>query len=278
MDSAVLYRQIDMPFAAMFATAVILLLSLPTAAVIGYWTGATRRRSLLAAGREIDHVVGETTLGAIIGILSLLMAFSFGNALSLAQSRESALINEANAIGTAFLRADLLPDPGRTALQRALLDYAETRVLPGDGSIVGVNEARAFIRATLVAQARLWPLTLEVTQDPVPVPIRVFVSGAMNDVLDAHFIRMENLSNPVSNVVSAMLIATAMTALFLLGNRAGLVGRALTWRIFLLSGFLFLVMITIADIQRPSQGLVRTDDIAMRATIFDMTTALDGRL
>ncbi|WP_424928379.1 hypothetical protein [Amaricoccus tamworthensis] len=272
-----LYGEITLPVLSLPQVALLLLATLPSAAVVGYFTGAARRRWLLARGREVDAVVGETTLGAILALLGLLLAFSFGNALGISNERKTAMVDEAAALGTAFLRADYLSEPGRTALQVALYEYAETRLPAGDGQINTLEKARDFLNRTLEAQAVLWPLTVEVTQDPVPAPIKTFVAGAVNDALDAHLYRVKTLSHPVSDVTQLMLLAAALMSLFLLGNRAGLVGRSLSWRTFVLSAFLFVVMNTILDTQRGNEGFVRIDDTPMRATVFDMKEALAGR-
>lgn len=232
----------------------------------------------MAAGKEVDHVTGETTLAAILALMGLLLAFSFGNALTVAQERKSTLFSEAAALGTAFLRADYLPDPGRTDIQKALLAYTETRVIETDHDMKTLEDFQAFVNRSMAAQARLWPLTLEATADPVPPPVKTFVAGAVNDALDAHLDRVKTLSNPVSEFTQAMMLGLAMTALFLLGNRAGYLGRELTWRAFVFSAFLFIVIIVIVDTQRPLDGFVLVDSTAMRATIFEMQQALAGRL
>lgn len=272
--AASLYKNIELPSLTLLMIALILCVSLPAMAVIGYWGGRARRRMVLSAGGEVDHVIGETTLAAILALLGLLLAFSFGDALSLAQARKGATVNEAAALGTAFLRADYLPESGGRALQSALLAYAETRLLPGDAGLATAEDARLFLQRSLEAQARLWPLTLEATQDPVAPPIKAFVAGAVNEAIDAHLYRLQMMNSPMSEVAHLMLLATALTALFLLGNRAGLLGRRLTWRMFVFSGFLFIVMFTIVDTQRAKEGLVRVDEMPMRATVFDMRQAL----
>ncbi len=276
--AASLYREISLPALPIHWAAMVLLVTLPTAAVVGYLTGAARRKWLLSQGRDVDAVVGEATLGAILALLGLLLAFSFGNALGISSERKSAMVDEAAALGTAFLRADYLPEPGRTDLQKSIYEYAQTRILPGDGQINSVAKAHAFIDRTLQAQAVLWPLTLEATKDPVPAPIKTFVAGAMNDAIDAHLYRVKTLSNPVSDITQSMLLAAALISLFLLGNRAGMVGRSLTWRTFVFSGFLFVVMGTIIDTQRGGEGFVRIDDTPLKATVFEMELALGDRL
>ena len=164
--TAALYNQISLPLLSIEVAMLVLIVVLPTAAICGYFAGALRRKALVDAGKPVDQVVGETTLGAILALLGLLLAFSFGNALTLSQMRKSAVVNESAAIGTAFLRADFLPEPGRLELQSALLEYAETRILPGDGSIDTLEAAQNFIALTLDAQAKLWPITLRATDGP----------------------------------------------------------------------------------------------------------------
>jgi hypothetical protein len=275
--SAVLFNQITLPVLPILQAALLLAVLLPMAVVIGHFVGTKRRARLRAAGRETG-TRGDTSLGAILALLGLLLAFTFGNALSVSQATRGAITDEAAAIGTVFLRADYLPEPGRTALQSAILDYAKTRVTPGGGMLDSLEKVQAFLDTSLRAQSRLWPLMLEATADPVPAPIQSFVASAMNGALDAHLYRMQTLSVPVSEVVYLMMLVAAVTALFLIGSTSGLDGRPLTTRTFLFAGILFVVMITIIDTQRGSEGLIRIDDSPLRATIFDMEQALDGRI
>jgi hypothetical protein len=268
---------VTLPLMSLPASGLMLLLLLPAAALLGYRIGARRRGQLLAAGREAETLIGNTTLGAILALLGLLLAFSFGNALTIAQSSKGAMVEEASALGTVFLRVDYLPDPGRTELQAAILDYARTRVPPGDGALDTRERMAAFLGASLEAQARLWPLTLAATADPVAPPVQVFVAGAMNAALDAHLVRLALLSVPVSEVAQAMVLVAALAALLLLGNRAGMGGRPLNWRTFVFSGILFVVMLTILDVQRIGEGLIRLDYAPLLTTIMDMEMALAGR-
>lgn len=272
------YNSISLPILSLFETAIVLFIALPLAAVLGYLIGARTRRRLLERGKEIEMVLGETTLAAILGLLGLLLAFSFGHALSVSNTTKKTLIEEAAALGTAFARADILADPARTELQLALHAYAETRLFEELSNMSSVDEVQAIIGNSLEAQSKLWPLTLEVIADPLPPALKVFVASSINGVLDAHLLRTQTLSTPVSEVANAMLLCIALTALFLLGNRAGAQGRALTWRTFVFSGFLFVITSTISDIQRSEQGFVQMDKTALHATILEMKLALGDRL
>ncbi len=159
---------------------------------------------------------------------------------------------------------------GRNELKLAVLDYAKTRVIPTEGGLNSTEEVLHFLETTLQAQARLWPLVLKVTADPLPPPLKTFVAGAMNEALDAHLYRMQAFYVPVTTITQATLTAAAIAALFMLGNRAGLAGRNLTWRTFVFAGFLLSVMVTIVDLHRGGEGLIRFDQTALLAAIFEM--------
>jgi hypothetical protein len=276
--SASLFTEITLPILPLGWEILLIGSILLAAVVIGFRFGLLRRRRYLAAGRGDDLASNDAASGAILALLGLLLAFSFGNALSTSQATKSAITNEAAALGTVFLRADYLPEPGRTNLQVAILDYAKTRLIPRDVPTHSLAEVLAFVDKSLQAQAKLWPLTLEATTDPVPPPIQAFVASAMNEALDAHLYRMETLALPVSEVSQTMMLIAAIVSLFLIGNQAGSEGRTLSWRSFVLAAILFVVMATILDTQRTNEGLIRIDVAALQATIFDMEQALKGRI
>src|SRR6056297_1614347 len=265
------YERITLPLLGLGTTALVLVVLLPTFAILGFLTGRRNRNRKIASGDEVDLRAGEASLGAIMALLGLLLAFSFGSALSLLESRKSDIITEANALGTAYLRAAYLPEPSRSELMSALHDYARTRIIPETGGIVSTEDARAFIERSLAAQERLWPLTVDATTaEPLPPAIATFVDGAVNTVLDAHQVRMRSVSVPVSELSQVMVVVTALAALFLLGNRARMAGRALTWRTYTFAGLLVLVMVTVLDVQRASQGFIRVDQSALKATLAAM--------
>ncbi|ESQ15720.1 MAG TPA: hypothetical protein DDY14_11215 [Chromatiaceae bacterium] len=277
MDTATaagVYTDLNLPSISIAVTAMILFVSLPVCAVLGFAIGHRVRKRLLRARRDIDVMVAETTLGAFLALLGLLLAFTFGNSLNYFNDRKVAMTTEANAIGTAFLRADLLAEPQQLELKDALLDYARTRVSSGSGTMPGQESALRKLDRSLQLQAQLWPLALEATAEPMPPATRSFVLAAINDVLDAHTVRIAKLSLPVSKYANAMMFVSALAAVFLLGNRAGMVGRKLTWRTFFFSGFLFVVMITIVDTQRATEGLIVIDQTPLKAVIFDMETTI----
>ncbi len=275
--SASLYRELTLPSLHLWEIAVILFVLMPLAVLGGFVNGRARRRRLNEKADAIEKVISETTMNAFLALLGLLVAFTFGNSLTVFQSIKDAITDEAAALGTVFLRADYLDDPGRTQLQVAILDYARTRVVPRLEPIDTPAKAQAFLERTLAAQSRLWPLTLEATRDPTPPPIQAFVAGAMNAALDAHVYRVATLSVPISVLTQIMMLAGALMAIFLIGDRMGMLGQALTWRAFAFAFFLSLIMYAIVDVRRSGEGLIRVDDSSLHAAIFDMEQALAAR-
>ena len=106
------------------ALAAGLLLLLLLALEGGFRTG---RHTLRKRAIEMTSQVGALQ-GAILGLLGLLLAFSFAAAGARFLERQDLILREANAIGTAYLRADLLDEPYRSDLRAALKRYAEYRI------------------------------------------------------------------------------------------------------------------------------------------------------
>jgi hypothetical protein len=100
-------------------TVVVVLLSIWTGAFLG-----NRRR------RQPDHEDESsfsTIIGATLGLLAFMLAFTFGIAAERYQTRKQLLLNEVNAIGTTYLRAELLREPHRNEVQKLLREYVDIR-------------------------------------------------------------------------------------------------------------------------------------------------------
>ena len=110
-----------LPLWALFGTTLVLVL---LAVEGGFWLGRWRQRR---AEHEQETPVGAI-VGAILGLLGFLLAFTFGMAASRFDIRRELVLDEANAIGTTYLRAALVPEPHRTQIRTLLRDYVELRL------------------------------------------------------------------------------------------------------------------------------------------------------
>jgi len=261
------------PLFSFWALVVISFVVLPLVALLGWLVG---RRSYQKAVYDRDRPAaapGDLTVGAMLALLGLLMAFSFGFSLSRAEARKAALMHEAAAIGTAFLRADLLDEPGRSALRETIGAYARTR-LADENFLASEGLFRDQLRKTVEAQNALWPVTLSAISPGTPPAITVLVVNGITDVLDAGAQRLAAIVDGVPLFVKGIILAYASASLFLVGNNAALRGRPLSWRTFLFSTGIAVIMMMVIDIQRPQEGFVRAKDDIMRATAADIEAAL----
>jgi hypothetical protein len=264
-----LYSSFQLPLFPFELIVLLLAIILPVSVYVGYRLGRAIYLQNEMATDAPAHDYGGTSLGAMLALLGLLLAFSFGSALNWADARNRALVDDAATIGTAFLRADILSEPGRSKLRNALLDYARTRYIP-KGSLQTKADLRAFFSETLDKQATLWPVAIEAVGGETPPPIQTFILGSVNDVLDAHTHRFRTGSEALPTVIKLMLLSAAILALIFVGNRSAIQGRQLTWRTFALSGLLSVVMIVILDLDRPREGLITINSDAIRATISEL--------
>jgi hypothetical protein len=227
-------------------------------AEVGYRVGR-RVRVRDATGSLADL---GTTLGGLLGLLGLLLAFTFGMAGSRFDDRKTLVIEEANAIGTAWLRADLVPEPMRTQAREVLRDYAQSRI---DAAAAGGAAARseAIARAERL-HGSLWTLTVAAaTAAPSPT-VALFVA-AVNEVIDMHARRLAaSMRNPIPPIIFGTLYVVALLVLAALGYSRGLVGDRSAVATLLLSVVLAVVLALILDLDRPGEGYLRVDQQAMQ--------------
>lgn len=238
----------------LLAVAVLALLLL--AAEAGYRIG---RRPAAAAG-------GTEHLGALqnaaLGLLALLLAFTFSMAVSRYEARKHLVLEEANAIGTTALRAQMLPQPQRAAALVALRDYVATRL--------AFHEARrgdpAYQQALAGAahdQQALWELATSASAaDPHSLPVSLFVQS-LNDTIDVGEKRLVARESHVPDTVLVLLLVVAVLALGFVGCGAGLAGHRRWPSTSLFALMLALVVTLVVDIDRPRQGLIRVQQESM---------------
>ena len=254
---------------------LLILAGPPVAAWVGHRLGLRDLRRGRYADARPEQIPGGTSLGAMLALLGLLLGFAFSSALGWREDRQAALVAEAAAISTAFLRADLLNEPGRSGLQRALLRYARSR--PITNADVGSRESfNAYLERTLSAQAALWPATLDALDDGTTDPIRAFVAASVTDVFDAHTRRIAAGAEQVPPAAKLMLFAASVVAIFAVGNRSALQGRPLTWRTFAFSGLLSVVTLVIVDLDASLEGAITLNNDTLAAAIREMEADLEA--
>jgi hypothetical protein len=236
--------------------AAVLLLTMMLATEVGYRVGLRRKDRVGDAARE--HVNGVQ--GAILGILALLLGFTFSLSLQRFDSRSEAVVDEANAIGTAVLRIDLLPAPMRDDMRRLLGEYVDLRVQSARLTTVDRGAYRALLARTTALQNTLWERTrAAVALDPGAYPPTMFVE-AVNQMFDSFGKRNAVLDRHVPELVLLLLYVTFVMAGGIVGFACGVAGHRPSLASHLLVALMVVLVFIVLDLDRPQRGLIRVSD------------------
>jgi len=145
------------------------------------WVGATLRRNCPEL-RDSIHDDFTFILGAALTLLGLIIGFTFSMAVSRYDQRKNDEEQEANAIGTEYLRAHLLPSGDAAKVQGLLRNYVDQRLL----NYMSRNEAelKQINARTARLQNEMWSV-VAATAEAQPTPMVALVVSGMNDVLNS---------------------------------------------------------------------------------------------
>lgn len=193
--------------------------------------------------------------GALLGLLALLLSFTFGMAGSRYDARRALIVQESNDIGTVILRADLYPEPIRTQLKRDLQDYVEKRIFYFEAS-----ESDAIDQARLEAEKISKKLRNEIIfqskESPNIVRDNQMIS-ALNALIDIVNSRDAARLAVVPSSITFLLIALTLLGSFIVGYSKKT--KKHDWIIVsLYSAMTVMTIYTILDLDRPRRGFIQT--------------------
>ena len=207
----------------------------------------------MRAGRRGGDNV-STLEGAVLGLLALMIGFTFAMGLSLLRFRREAVLNEANAIGTTALRARLLPVPHSSEALKSLRKYVQIHL---DISQRVASEAAldAAIAHANAVQEALWQQAKAVAaKDNGMVPVGLFIQS-LNEMMNSQEKRLTAVRNRVPNIVLIALYGVAIFASAFTGYASGLEARRSRLPVYLMGTLVAAVILLIQDLDRPEQRL-----------------------
>jgi len=220
-----------------------------------------------------EHKEGDATVGAIVaaelGLLAFLLAFSFNLAASRFDARRHTLVDEANAIGTTFLRAAMLPEAQGGPVRQLLRDYADMRLAPTRGAPID-----EVLRRSEEIHQRLWAEAIVAAEhDPRSLPTSLFIQS-LNNVIDMHATRvLAVLRSRLPLPVWTILIAVSLLSFFTMGYQAGLTRASRSPAVVVLALTFGAVIWLIANLDRPGEGFLRVNQEPMIDVRRMMNTA-----
>jgi len=212
----------------------------------GYRLGKYRRRR---HEEEKEAPLG-TMVGATLGLLAFILAFTFGLAAARFDTRRQVLLDEANAIGTTYLRADMLPE-GRGEIRTLLRDYVGTRL-----EAIRSGNVEEGIRRSEDIQQRVWMQAVALGEkNPSSIVVGLFIQSLM---IDLHAKRVQaGLRSRIPGVIWVGLFAVAALSLASMGYQAGLAGTRRSLAVFAVALTFSVVIELIADLDRPQEGVLK---------------------
>ncbi len=229
----------------------ILLVSMIAAIEIGFRVG-TRGASAANDGSR-THI--NAVLASLLGILALLLGFTFSLALQRYDSRSAAVVDEANAIGTAYLRASLLHGTVRGPAEAKLREYVDLRVQASVVSLDHEADRLQLVAAASRVQEELWALARQAAAER-PDAITALFASALNDMFDALGTRDATLARHVPEVVLLLVYGTFLMAALILGYSSGMSGHRASFVSNILVGLIVCLVFIIIDLDRPRRGII----------------------
>ena len=220
---------------------------------------------------EAERSQIEMMQGSLLGVLALMLGFTFSIALERYNSRSEALVHEANAIGTAYLRSKLLPGDLTAEARAGFVAYADARA-----STVTLTWERREQRDPLNARAqglqeRLWAQVTEAAR-VAPGPITGLYVQSLNEMIDAHASVIAQTNRHVPELVLLLLFGAFVVSGGVIGYTAGLAGHRPSRATVVMVAMVVLLLFMILDLDRPRRGIIQVSP----QSILDVKTAIDS--
>jgi hypothetical protein len=237
----------QLPLWAVFACSFVLVL---LSVFFGYRIGAYNRKR---HGDREEGPIGSV-VGATLGLLAFMLAFTFGITAGRFDTRKELLLDEVNAIGTAFLRTDFLVEPYRSEIRGLFRDYVDIRT----AWIKEPERLGELIDESVEIQDKMWARAVEAVAETPNQEITSIFIESLNEVIDFHTKRVTvALMYRIPTIIWYALVFVTVLAMGAVGYQFGITGgRSLVISVLLALTFSAVIYL-IADIDRSLGGAVR---------------------
>lgn len=198
--------------------------------------------------------------GAVFALLGLLIAFTFSGAAARFELKRHLVVDEANAIETAYLRIDLLPAAAQPAIREGFRQYLDARLAVYD-KLPNFEAASVEIARAVALQRKIWALAVAACRD-LPSPATVtLVMSSLNEMIDISTTRTAALQAHAPGIIFVLLASVSLVCSFIAGfDASGRKNRSWVHSI----GFAAILATTfyvILDLEYPRVGLIRLTSI-----------------
>lgn len=237
--------------------AAVLLAVVLAAIEIGFRFGRRNR------GPDVDddskaHI--NATQASTLGILALLLAFTFSLSLQRFDTRSDAVVDEANAIGTAYLRLDLLTKAAQPRLREEFRRYADARIALYE-QLLNFDAARSERQRGSDLRQQIWTDALAAVNESPDARQALLLVPALNEMIDLTSAREAALRTHVPPGVFVLLVLLALGCAFFAGLGTAKSRRPSRLHLFAFAGTLALTAYVVLNLEFPRAGFVRLDAV-----------------
>lgn len=197
--------------------------------------------------------------GAVFGLMGLLLAFTFSGAANRFDDRRELIGREANAIGTAYLRIDLLPASVQPGLRQDFRDYVDLRLAIFESIRHSVQTAEGDLERSDNLQVKIWNEAVAGCRQQNSPAVTTLVLSSLNDMIDMTTTRMVSMRmHPPESIFYGLGLLVLATSLLAGYGMAG--GKKRSWmHMAVYAVIMAATLYVILDLEYPRFGLIRID-------------------
>ena len=230
------------------ATIIIMVVAVEAGHVLG---DAVHRRS-----EDEKEPPVSAKMGAILGLVAFMLAFTFGIVTNRYDSRKELVRNEANAIGTAYLRSDFMSEPDRGKTKMLYREYLDTRIAAAVSRSLG-EQHKALIESDSV-QRQLWEMAVANAYKDMNSDVAALYIDSLNQVIDIHALRVAvAMQARIPAGIWLVLYVLVILGMIGIGYQTAIAESARrSWATPILAFAFSLVIVLIASLDRPQSGFI----------------------
>jgi hypothetical protein len=218
---------------------------------VGFRVGRNVRRR---AGEEKESPVSAIA-GSMLGLTAFMLAFTFGLATDRYDARKTLVREEANAIGTAYLRSDFLPAPDHEKAATLFKQYVDSRLASVQSRDVDQID-RALIEADHIQQ-QLWNMAVVNARKDMNSDVAALYIESLNEVIDLHAVRVAvGRHARIPTGIWLVLAILVLLGLISVGYQTSIAGSRRSRATLVLALAFALVIMLIASLDRPQSGFI----------------------
>ena len=203
---------------------------------------------------EKESPVGAIA-GSVLGLVAFMLAFTFGIVAERYEARKGLVREEGNAIRTAWLRSDFLPENDRTEAARLLREYLDARlqaVIAAQSGVSSPEDVAAILANAARSHKLLWDMAVANARKDMNSDVAALYLESLNDVIGIHASRVAvGMQQRIPAPIWYVLCGLTVCGMALIGYQTGIAGSKRSWAIPFLAASFSMVVALIASLDRP---------------------------